>query len=106
MAMSAMHNSERFRCTAWETNLGHCADVQPTEATMPSTTVAERRISEIRPVARVKYHNAVPLWATAARVSVIGCSPPVQAPLRHLPAIPQPARCGLLGPPAGPGGAA
>ncbi len=43
----------------WERKRGQRSLVHPTDATVPSTTVAERRMSETRPVARVRYHKAV-----------------------------------------------
>ena len=58
MATSARQKSDRFRWTDWDKKRGQRSVVQPTDATVPRTTVAERRISETRPVARVRYHRA------------------------------------------------
>src|SRR5581483_7536511 len=54
-----MHNSERFRCIALDTNRGQRADDQPRVVRTPRTTVAVRRTRDTTPVARVRYHSAV-----------------------------------------------
>ena len=37
---------------------GQRSVVQPTEAIVPTTTVADNKMSDTRPVARVRYHKA------------------------------------------------
>ena len=63
--------------------------VHPTDATVPSTTVAESRISDTRPVARVRYHSAVEPWPTVASTA-----------RRHRRDSTSGARCGRLSHPA------
>src|SRR5271165_4725244 len=69
-----MQNSDRLRCSDWERKRGQRSLVHPTEATVPSTTVADSRMSDTRPVARVRYHRALEPWPTVAITLVItGC---------------------------------
>ena len=101
MPIRARQNNERFRCTAWETNRGHRCAVQPTEEMMPRITVPERSTSETSPVARVKYHSAVP-WDTNTD-AIMGCSSPVRTTRRHPRANSRPARSGHQESPTAPG---
>ena len=71
MTISARQKRERLRWTDWDRKRGHRSVVQPTDATVPRTTVADRTINDTRPVARVRYHNAVEPCPTVATRAVI-----------------------------------
>ena len=72
-ATKVTQRSERSRWTVWERNRGHRSVVHPTDAMIPSTTVAVRRRRATIPVERVRYQRA--FWldplASAATAAVL-----------------------------------
>ena len=64
-ATNPTQNSDTLRCTRCERKRGHRSVAHPTAATMPMTTLTVRRTRATTPLARVRYHSALPPVAAA-----------------------------------------